>query len=254
MAGTTCTVPSECDSSPWYATNKGAPSHRAADGDDGEVAEHGRRGRHAAIFAESLSPRGAAGESYVPAPPRVVVAVVAAAVLSCVVSNRASPGVACTLRSHRRVPPSTASRSQRPRRVPLALGVPALTACCAVACVVFRVPTYPKSATTASMIHAALTRKNLMFASLQSTDLQRVVEGMEPCTVTTDTVLIQQGDEADYFFVVSSGMLDVLVDGVKVRVRVCGVAVTHRPVAARRILLHPLRSDAILRYICGFRA
>ena len=76
---------------------------------------------------------------------------------------------------------------------------------------------FPKTPTAVGTISSALNRKNVLFASLSSEDIQRVIERMEPAAVPAGVTLITQGDAATEFFVIQSGTMDVYVDGAKVR-------------------------------------
>jgi hypothetical protein len=80
---------------------------------------------------------------------------------------------------------------------------------------------FPKTPSAVGTISSALNRKNILFASLSTEDIERVIERMEPLTVPAGVTLIQQGDEATEFFVVQSGVMDVFVDGAKVSTASC---------------------------------
>jgi signal-transduction protein with cAMP-binding, CBS, and nucleotidyltransferase domain len=73
-----------------------------------------------------------------------------------------------------------------------------------------------KSPATTAMIKSCLSRKNLLFSSLEPELLDAVVDSMDLYNVPENTVVIREGDEATEFYVVDSGYLDVLEDGIKV--------------------------------------
>mmetsp|Transcript_11383 Transcript_11383/g.29035 ORF Transcript_11383/g.29035 Transcript_11383/m.29035 type:complete len:345 (+) Transcript_11383:47-1081(+) len=59
-------------------------------------------------------------------------------------------------------------------------------------------------------------RTCFLFAKLQPIELDRVVDTLIPRETGAGELVIQQGDEGDFFYVVESGLFDVFVDGVHV--------------------------------------
>lgn len=68
----------------------------------------------------------------------------------------------------------------------------------------FEVTEYPKTHEEKKHIHAAV-RENVLFADLERIALYDLIRAMQPMQVDEGQVIIRQGDEGDYFYVVESG-------------------------------------------------
>jgi CRP-like cAMP-binding protein len=76
----------------------------------------------------------------------------------------------------------------------------------------FVVPQYPKSQFAVNFIDNALA-DNFIFASLTKEERRMLIDAMKADTVETGTVIIQQGDIGDYFYVLEEGQISFAVDG-----------------------------------------
>jgi cAMP-dependent protein kinase regulator len=76
-------------------------------------------------------------------------------------------------------------------------------------------PVFEKSAEEAIFLKAALP-KNFCFEQVSDDELQLMVDAMEKITVDANEVVIQQGSEGDYFYVIYSGSVNYIVNGVQV--------------------------------------
>jgi cAMP-dependent protein kinase regulator len=76
-------------------------------------------------------------------------------------------------------------------------------------------PVFEKSAEEASFLKAALP-KNFCFEQVSDDELQLMVDAMEKITIEANQVVIQQGSEGDYFYVIYSGSVNYVVNGVQV--------------------------------------
>ena len=75
-----------------------------------------------------------------------------------------------------------------------------------------RTPNPPKSAAQTARVKDA-TRDNILFAQLHGTQLDELVDCMTERHIAPGEVVIKQGDEGDYFYVIESGACEVYVDG-----------------------------------------
>ena len=73
----------------------------------------------------------------------------------------------------------------------------------------------PKTDKESAFLREAIS-DHFLFAELKSTEREDIVRAMETENITAGTELIKQGDEGQYFYVISEGHFDVLVDGAKV--------------------------------------
>jgi len=71
------------------------------------------------------------------------------------------------------------------------------------------------SATTAFLVRAL--RQNFVFASLDEAEVARVAEYCERKAVAKHAVLIRQGEQGDFFYVVEDGRFECSVDGARVQ-------------------------------------
>jgi CRP-like cAMP-binding protein len=80
------------------------------------------------------------------------------------------------------------------------------------------VPVLEKSHASVIFLTQALTNNesNVLFSSLSAYELQQLIGAMAPQEVAADTVIIEQGDLGDYFYVVEMGKVNFLVNGVLV--------------------------------------
>jgi cAMP-dependent protein kinase regulator len=76
-------------------------------------------------------------------------------------------------------------------------------------------PVFEKSAEEASFLKSALP-KNFCFEQVSDDELQLMVDAMEKITIEANQVVIQQGSEGDYFYVIYSGSVNYVVNGVQV--------------------------------------
>jgi cAMP-dependent protein kinase regulator len=76
----------------------------------------------------------------------------------------------------------------------------------------FVVPTYPKSKSVIKFIDNALA-DNFIFAGLNKDERLQLINAMTTDSVIEGTVIIQQGDIGDYFYVVENGTISFAVDG-----------------------------------------
>ena len=72
-----------------------------------------------------------------------------------------------------------------------------------------------KSNETISFLQDVL-KENFLFASLSSAEIRMFVEAMTSEVVKTDEIIIQQGDDADYFYILEKGKVNFFVNGGKV--------------------------------------
>lgn len=56
-------------------------------------------------------------------------------------------------------------------------------------------------------------KKHFIFYSLDSSQLNSIIEKMIYCSASASTEIITQGSEANYFFVLSEGEVNILIDG-----------------------------------------
>jgi len=76
----------------------------------------------------------------------------------------------------------------------------------------FTIPSFPKSEESISFIDTSLA-DNFIFASLTGEERRLLIDAMMKENVSSGTVIIQQGDIGDYFYVVESGHVSFSVDG-----------------------------------------
>ena len=76
----------------------------------------------------------------------------------------------------------------------------------------FIAPSYPKSEESVKFIDNSLA-DNFIFASLSTNERRLLIDAMMKENVAAATIIIQQGDIGDYFYVVESGHVSFSVDG-----------------------------------------
>lgn len=76
----------------------------------------------------------------------------------------------------------------------------------------FVIPNFPKSDTSVKFIDDSLA-DNFIFASLTKEERRLLIYAMKADTVPAGTVIIQQGEVGDYFYVVEDGNISFAVDG-----------------------------------------
>ncbi|OON19791.1 cyclic nucleotide-binding domain protein, partial [Opisthorchis viverrini] len=70
---------------------------------------------------------------------------------------------------------------------------------------------YPKTAAQRQRINEAI-QSIFIFRSLDETQLNKVVDAMEEFPVHKDQVIIRQGEDGEYFYIIESGSYDVFVE------------------------------------------
>jgi len=76
----------------------------------------------------------------------------------------------------------------------------------------FVIPNFPKSDTAVKFIDDSLA-DNFIFASLTKEERRLLIDAMKAEEVPAGTVIIQQGEVGDYFYVVEAGNISFAVDG-----------------------------------------
>jgi hypothetical protein len=76
----------------------------------------------------------------------------------------------------------------------------------------FVTPSYPKPEVSVKFIDDALA-DNFIFSSLSKSERRQLIDAMQPQAVPAGTIIIQQGDIGDYFYVVEDGHISFAVDG-----------------------------------------
>jgi len=76
----------------------------------------------------------------------------------------------------------------------------------------YTVPHFPKSEIAAQFIDSSLA-DNFIFASLSSQERRNLIDAMMLDTVHAGTIIIQQGEVGDFFYVVEEGHVSFAVDG-----------------------------------------
>ncbi|ORY91215.1 cAMP dependent protein kinase regulatory subunit [Syncephalastrum racemosum] len=76
-------------------------------------------------------------------------------------------------------------------------------------------PKHPKSEAQRESILNAISQ-NFLFRTLDDDQRDTVIDAMEEKRVPADTVVIEQGAEGDFFYIVESGTLDCFIDDKKV--------------------------------------
>ena len=76
----------------------------------------------------------------------------------------------------------------------------------------FAIPSYPKSGAAVQFIDDSLA-DNFIFASLTREDRRLLIDAMKADSVPAGTVIINQGEVGDYFYVVEDGNISFAVDG-----------------------------------------
>ncbi|GAA29335.2 cAMP-dependent protein kinase regulator [Clonorchis sinensis] len=71
---------------------------------------------------------------------------------------------------------------------------------------------YPKTAAQRQRINEAI-QSIFIFRSLDETQLNKVVDAMQEVPVQKDQVIIRQGEDGEYFYIIESGSYDVFVEG-----------------------------------------
>ena len=72
-------------------------------------------------------------------------------------------------------------------------------------------PVFPKSAEEEQFLRVSLP-KNFVFENLESEELEQLVKAMEKVAIKHQEVIIQQGDEGDFFYVVYEGSVNFIVN------------------------------------------
>lgn len=81
----------------------------------------------------------------------------------------------------------------------------------------FVAPLVPKNEEQIEFLeHALKDNYNFVFGSMQSKELRTLVNAMSLNSVKKDTKMIHQGDKGDYLYVLQSGTVKFVVDGVEV--------------------------------------
>lgn len=78
----------------------------------------------------------------------------------------------------------------------------------------FQPPVYPKTAAQEEFLLTVL-QDNFLFMDLSSPEMTQLVNAMQKQTVSAETVIIQQGDVGDYYFIVENGTVDFILDDTK---------------------------------------
>jgi len=76
----------------------------------------------------------------------------------------------------------------------------------------FVIPVYPKSEASIQFIDNSLA-DNFIFASLSDSERRNLIDAMVMESVPASTIIIQQGEVGDYFYVVEDGQVSFSVDG-----------------------------------------
>ena len=76
----------------------------------------------------------------------------------------------------------------------------------------FAIPSYPKSGAAVQFIDESLA-DNFIFASLTREERRLLIDAMKADSVPAGTVIINQGEVGDYFYVVEDGNISFAVDG-----------------------------------------
>lgn len=76
----------------------------------------------------------------------------------------------------------------------------------------FVIPVYPKSEASIQFINNSL-KDNFIFASLSDSEKLNLIDAMVMETVPASTIIIQQGEVGDYFYVIEDGHVSYSVDG-----------------------------------------
>jgi CRP-like cAMP-binding protein len=76
----------------------------------------------------------------------------------------------------------------------------------------FIIPVYPKSEAAINFIDNSLA-DNFIFASLSEGERRNLIDAMVMESVPSSTIIIQQGEVGDYFYVVEDGQVSFSVDG-----------------------------------------
>eukprot|EP01090_Pellita_catalonica_P003258 TRINITY_DN1290_c0_g1_i1.p1 TRINITY_DN1290_c0_g1~~TRINITY_DN1290_c0_g1_i1.p1 ORF type:complete len:346 (-),score=73.13 TRINITY_DN1290_c0_g1_i1:159-1196(-) len=86
----------------------------------------------------------------------------------------------------------------------------------------FELPKFAKSDEILNHISSAL-EKNVLFAHLDADERGDLYGAMEKVSVSAGNIIIKQGDEGDYFYVVDSGTCEIWVDsaGTPIKVMTC---------------------------------
>jgi cAMP-dependent protein kinase regulator len=79
----------------------------------------------------------------------------------------------------------------------------------------FTLPKYYHDSDEENTISASL-KINFIFSSMNESELIRLVHSFEPCDFKSGEYIIKQGDVGDYFYVLHSGEVSFVVNGVKV--------------------------------------
>lgn len=76
-------------------------------------------------------------------------------------------------------------------------------------------PTYPKTAEQAEFLRKVL-RDNFLFNSYSDKEMDMLIAAMQQENVPAGSLVIEQGDVGDYYYVVNSGKIEYLLDGASV--------------------------------------
>ena len=74
-----------------------------------------------------------------------------------------------------------------------------------------KIPVHPKTPEEKEYLEAAL-KKNFIFESLTPRQIFPMVQALEKCSVPAGTIIIEQGDEGDYFYILFKGQCDFILD------------------------------------------
>ena len=81
----------------------------------------------------------------------------------------------------------------------------------------FQFPVVQKSAENRRFLTTALKEHFFIFSDFDPMLQARLIDAMEKKSLDLREVIMNQGDEGDFMYVVEKGVLEVIVDGVKVK-------------------------------------
>jgi len=86
----------------------------------------------------------------------------------------------------------------------------------------FKAPEYPKTDDQRTRLTATLA-KSFLFQAIEGSDLDTVILAMQEVTAAAGDVMIKQGDDGDFLFVIEQGALECIInkDGTDVVVKTC---------------------------------
>ena len=81
----------------------------------------------------------------------------------------------------------------------------------------YSIPHFDKTAEKRNMIKTALSKNLFIFNDFTQELREKMIDAMDKQSLQLRDILIKQGDEGDFMYVIESGRLEVLVDDVKVK-------------------------------------